>query len=203
MIHIPYLASHFPGHLHAHFNGPRTLIASPSALLWATITVGRRDWPDVLQHGQYSVYESLYRSLMVAANLMLDSNNRVIHTPAFNGLDPSEKGAVSYFFGLMTGKLFGAVLGVPWIMHLKVYEHLYQPIQYTGRKRPDLFGFDRNMELLIMEAKGRSNGIEAGLIQKAKGQTTALQDVQGIAPSLTVDGRVFELLAAARRKWAP
>lgn len=57
----------------------------------AAVTVGRRSWRNVLQHGTYSVLEILWRVAIVRANLMEASNGNLQATEAFIALDPSEK----------------------------------------------------------------------------------------------------------------
>ena len=76
----------------------------------------------MVAHGESSLYEAIYRLLIVRANLK-EAGGYLEKTNSFKGLDPSEKGAVSYFLGLASAKLFSArLLGVPYLMHLAVYQ---------------------------------------------------------------------------------
>ena len=98
-------------------------------LIRAAVTVGRRNWTDVLQHGTYSVLEMLWRVAIVRANLVEEPDGRLSQSTAFIGLDPSEKGAVTYFLGLVFTKLIADKLfGVPWLLHFGD-----DPIQWTGK----------------------------------------------------------------------
>lgn len=186
MISIPYRARRFPARLHGTLSGQKRLETTWAEIAWAAITVGRREWADVIAHGEHSLYEAIYRLLIVRANLK-DVGGRLAKTNAFNGLDPSEKGAISYFLGLTAGKLFAArLLGVPYVMHLSVYQNSFQPITFRTNERPDLFGFDRSHNLLVLEAKGRSNSLPKTLMAKAKRQTISLRQLGGIAPASRV-----------------
>lgn len=183
---IPYYSKRFPKRLHQTLHGHQTLQTTWAELAWAAMTVGRQSWADVLQHGEHSLYESMYRALLLYANLK-DVGGRLMKTAAFNGLDPSEKGAVSYFLGLTAGKLFAArLLGVPYVMHLGIYQDRFQPVHFRSSERPDLFGFDQSNNLLVMEAKGRSHGLPKKLMEKAKRQTRSLRKMGGIAPAIRV-----------------
>lgn len=87
-------------------------------LVWSAITVGRGNLRDVFQHRFFSFLEVIYRSTMLYANLREDNNGIVSRSPAYEGLDPSEKGAVSYFIGLTAAKLCASKLfRISWLMH--------------------------------------------------------------------------------------
>ena len=129
----------------------------------------------------------LYRALMLYANL-IQVGRSVQASPAFIGLDPSEKGAVSYFFGLTMAKLFSErLLNVPWLMHLDVYETYLRP-RLVAKKRPDLVGKDNSGRWVIVEAKGRSNSLGPNVMNnvmnKAKQQTRELRTIRGCRPYL-------------------
>ena len=122
---------------------------------------------------------------MVFANFKEAPNRQLQKTSAYQDLDPSEKGAVSYFFGLAMGKLFAARrFGVPWVMHLAVYKQSLVPLKFNSRLRPDLVGADFGPRWLVMEAKGRSGKAPTDLMPSAKDQTRSLDVVQGVAPSM-------------------
>lgn len=101
MITIPYIADSFlPPY--AAVDGQRDLIIDWPRLVWSAITVGRAHCRDVLRHGQYSLFEIIYRMAMVYANLKVTRRARILKTRAYRGLDPSEKGAISFFVGMTT-----------------------------------------------------------------------------------------------------
>jgi hypothetical protein len=177
------------GYSTANF-GPATKVAGVMTptwtdLIWASITIGRRNWQDVIKHGQHSYYEMIYRCVMLYANLAEDASGSLIASPAFRDLDPSEKTSVSYFIGLTTAKLSAEVLfSVPWLMHLDRYRSLNPVLK--GRSKPDLVGRNTLSDWLVMEAKGRSNKAEKGLMKKAKTQTKELERIDGVVPALRV-----------------
>jgi hypothetical protein len=95
-------------------------------------------------------------------------------------LDPSEKGAVSFFLGQAQAKLFAheffqVSLLVPddsYLAHLGMRRR---------RTRPDFIGFHGRNVAIALEAKGRSpNGFNRGLVARAKKQASSLPGIAGI-----------------------
>ncbi len=142
----------------------------------------------MLQHGRYSLYECLYRAFIVYANLREDpANHRFAKTTAFTALDPSEKGAISYYLGLLAAKILSDVcLEIAWLMHLQVHAQQLQPIGLLHAGRPDLVGLDQAGHWNVVEAKGSSRQIRQHVVTRAKVQATNLQFVQNQIPSLNV-----------------
>lgn len=166
-------------------NGHGHIATTWPEMVHAAITVGRRCWRDVFQHGRYSAFEICYRAAMLRANLQ-HSHGQLRRSDSYRHLDPSEKAAASYFIGLTLAKLMaGKLLGVPWLMHLDVYHHDLQPV-LLGSGRPDLVGLDARNQWHVIEAKGRSNGLDARVVPKAKEQTRKLRTVCGRKPILRV-----------------
>lgn len=154
--------------------------------MWSAITVGRSNIMDVLSHGIYSEYEILYRASIIVANLAYNGRG-LVKSSAYEGLDPSEKSAVSYFLGLtMTKLLANRLLATPWLLHLDVYKNQFVFGFGSSRKKPDLVGMDGNRNWIIFESKGRTNGIEAELLTKAKLQTRNLRRIGGMLPRLRI-----------------
>ena len=173
------------GSEYQHMNGDRDIATTWDELLHAAITVGRRSWHDVLVHGRYSVFEICYRAAMLLANLR-QSQGQLRKSDAYLYLDPSEKAAASYFIGLTLASLMARKrLGIHWLMHLDVYHDSLQP-GLLASGRPDLIGLDAQDEWHVIEAKGRSNGLDPKVVPKAKEQTRKLHTVCGRAPILRV-----------------
>jgi len=126
----------------------------------------------------FSVCELVYRAFIVYANLIENpANHRFTKSAAFATLDPSEKGAISYYFGLVAAKVLSQrCLNIPWLMHLQVYAPLLQPV-IVGNLRPDLVGMDQGGDWDAVEAKGSSRQIRPAVVVHAKNQARALHFV--------------------------
>jgi len=158
-----------------------------SDLIWAAMTVGKREWSHLVRYGRHSAFELTYRAAIIYANLMEGWGSQICRTVAYDSLDPSEKSAVSYFIGTAMAKLFAErYLGVPWLMHLDVYRDELTPLFAKGKTKPDLVGQNRSGGRIVIEAKGRTNGITASVIKKAKDQTLNLSSISGQSPTLRV-----------------
>ena len=108
-------------------------------------------------------------------------------TDAFRALDPTEKGAISYFLGMAVCKLFASkLLNTPWLLHLDVFRDQLNPATLRGRSRPDLIGQDLNGEWHAFETKGRSNVPSTDDKAKAKAQARRLVSVDGSVCSLHI-----------------
>jgi hypothetical protein len=165
-------------------NGSRELNIWPDDLLWAAVTVGRGNFADLLAHGLYSEYEIIYRINLVLANLARTSRHRITRSSAMVHLDPSEKGAVSYFLGMTMSKLFAnELLDVPWVLHFDVYRDRLNPAFAGGtRSQPDLIGRSLRGEWVVMESKGRTNGFSPNLLAAGKQQTRSIRSIAGRSP---------------------
>lgn len=155
-------------------------------MIWAAVTVGRRMWADVIAHGIYSYFEFIYRICILRANLRGQAGH-FTRSAAYNRLDPSEKGAVSYFIGLTLGKfLCDEILDAPWMMHLDVYHNQLQPLITRAGGRPDLVGEDIQQRWIVCEAKGRTRGFSSAALERAKDQTKLIDEIAGQVPFLRV-----------------
>lgn len=182
---IPFENTGFPATF-APANGNGQLTTTWSALIWAAISVGRAELLHIFRHGEYSLFEIAYRAAIIFANLRDDGAGRLRRSDAYDGLDPSEKSAISYFIGLTVAKAFAdECLDVPWLMHLDVYRQQLQA-QWPGRSRPDLVGQTTSGGWVALEAKGRTNGHDPAALQAAKTQVQQLSSVGGQQPVLRV-----------------
>jgi hypothetical protein len=168
-------------------NGHAVLGTSWDELLWAAVTVGRPNRSYVFRHGDASLYEALFRWSLtrMALEQRGPTAYRLRRTDAARTLDPSEKGAVSYFLGMTFCKLFSErLLDAPWVMHLDVFRPLIDPV-LTGRSRPDLVGQQtRSGRWIVLESKGRVSPPNADSKDKAKQQAQRVVTVNGAVPSL-------------------
>ncbi len=182
---INYVADGFPKPF-ADVNGTSALKVSWAFLVWSAISVGRAELIHIVQYGEYSLLEIVYRAAMIFANLREDEAGQIRRSEAYDGLDPSEKGAISYFLGLTMAKAFAEKkLSVPWLMHLDVYRKELKPTS-AGKSRPDLVGQTRKGQWVGIEAKGRSNAFETNALNNAKAQAQMLGKVKGEEPVLRI-----------------
>lgn len=170
----------------------------------SAITVGRRNWQDVFLYGDYSAFEILWRFNMLQANLVEDGAGYLRPSKAFCALDPSEKGAVSFFLGMCFTKLIVEKLfGVPWLLHLDVYNSILDP-KLAFKLRPDFVGLDENQQWIVVESKGRSWSLPNQTMEKAKHQTRSLRKINMELPVLRVAiGSFFSSSGLNARVWDP
>ncbi len=187
---IPYTSARFPS---SYGVGSGALSFSWDDLLWAAITIGRPNTAYVFQHGEASIHEALFRLSLVRMSLeQVQFSNRLHRTDAFRALDPTEKGAVSYFLGMAVCKLFASrLLSTPWLLHLDVFRNQLNPTTLGGRSRPDLVGQNASGAWHAFETKGRSSVPSSGDKQKAKAQAQRLVSVDGSACALHIGSFAF------------
>jgi hypothetical protein len=160
--------------------------ASWDDVLWAALTIGRPSTYHVLQHGQASLHEAMFRLSLVRMALSEDGCGNFAKTSAFAALDPTEKGMVSYFLGMTFTKLFASrYLHTPWLLHLDVFKDTLNP-SVLGRSRPDLVGQSAAGEWFAFESKGRSAQPSATDRANAKAQAQRLVAIGGVATTLHV-----------------
>jgi len=139
----------------------RRLDVTWDEILWASITVGRPDIYHVLQHGESSLYEALFRWSMIRMSLEQQGSRvpRFARTAAFKQMDPTEKGAVNYFLGLVMCKLFAAkLLDAPWTLHLDIWRNSLNVAALSGRSRPDMVAQSASSSRwYAFECKGRAS----------------------------------------------
>jgi hypothetical protein len=188
---ISYTAANFPAIYGSNLAGIHDLEVSWGELIWAALTVGKARLQNLTQYGVFSVFEATYRAAIIYANLREASDGVLVRSSAYDGLDPSEKGAISYFIGLTVVKLFSnRLLNVPWLMHLDVYREDLQAV-LVGRSRPDLVGLNTNYDWVVVEAKGRTNDFERPTLQQAKVQAQQISTIQGTQPVLRVGSLAY------------
>lgn len=184
---LTYEATSFPTSYGPAFVGSHDLTFNWAELVWAAISVGRRELSHITRHGPYSTFEIVYRVSILYANLRETTTNSIRRSEAYKGLDPSEKGAVSYFMGLAVTKLFiERLLDVPWLMHLDVYREELKPVLSKGETKPDLVGRNTSGNWIAIESKGRTHGFNQTALDRAKEQVENLSTINGTAPSLRV-----------------
>jgi hypothetical protein len=177
---LPYEATGFSG---PPFADKDEMTVTWDDLIKAVVTVGR--WKeDLSPHGVFSFAEATHRATCLRAYLET-RDDRLHHSPAFRGLDPTEQGVVSYYLGMATTKLFAdRCLGVPWLMHVSRYGAAWS-ITYSGPRRPDLFGADTAGNWTVAEAKGRVR-MRQSLITAMQAQKNAVATINQCAPRFRI-----------------
>jgi hypothetical protein len=148
-------------------------------LVWAASTIRTAPYGTLLPGG-YSL-EVEWRSAMLRSSLDLGSP-RVRRSSSYDRLDPSEKGAVSFFLGQAQAKVFARdFFGVARMLHYDAYlRFLGRPLKGT---RPDYVGYRGSRIALAVEAKGRSNYWDAETVVRAKKQVRSLPAIRGYRPT--------------------
>lgn len=171
-------------------NARRRLEITWDDVLWAAITVGRPDVFHVFGHGAASIFEAIFRWSMVRMALQQRGarGRRLVRTDLFKQMDPTEKGAVNYFIGLLICRLFAAkLLDAPWCLHLDVFRSTLNARVLAGRSRPDLVAQAASTgQWHAFECKGRGSVPDEAEKQKAKAQAQRLVSVGGTACTLHI-----------------
>lgn len=140
----------------------------------------------MFSHGWYSLSDAIVRSHTIYANLC-QTPSRIEKSTLYDSLDPTEKGATSYFVGMMAAKLVAArLLNTPWLFHLSRFKQDGGNLTLSGNSQPDLIGLDAHRNWVVIEAKGRTNGFSSDALLKAKDQTRKLRRINGRLPALRV-----------------
>jgi hypothetical protein len=201
-LRIPHISEAFP--LGTVPNGSDELSVTWDEILWAALTLGRPSTHHVFQHGAASMYEAIFRISLVRMALEQygPRATRLRRTSAFKSLDPTEKGAVSYFLGMVFCKVFASrLLSTPWLLHLDIYKTTFSG-SALGRSRPDLFGQQSGTGAWhAFETKGRASKPSAADRTKAKLQARRLLSVGGIPCSLRVGTFTYFAEDALRFQW--
>ncbi len=152
-------------------------------ILWAAVTVGRPNVFHVFRYGNASIQEAIFRWSMMRMALQQRSawGQRLVRTDLFKRMDPTEKGAVNYFLGLLMCKLFASkLLDAPWTLHLDVFRPILNPRLIGGRSRPDMVAQSASTtQWHAFECKGRASVPSTAEKQKAKAQAQRLVSVNG------------------------
>lgn len=178
MLIIEYAPNAFPDKFGPRLARPDRLRCAWPDVVWAGLTVGRRSLRHVIRPDTYPYFEIVYRSTILYTNLRAadyrpglwgPQDTPVVQSAAYRDVDPSEKSAISYFLSLATAKLFAEkLLDVSWLLHVDTYaRHLpAHPLPL-----PDLIGLDSDAKWLVVQAKGRSHGLNRRMVHRMKQRT--------------------------------
>lgn len=201
-LRLPYTNEAFPPGVLP--NGSSELTVTWDEILWAALTIGRPSVHHVFAHGATSFHEAIFRLSLVRMALEQygPTSTRVRRTSAFKSLDPTEKGAISYFLGMTFCKVFSSrLLSTPWLLHLDIFKSTI-PTAVFGRSRPDLFGQQIGSgNWLSFETKGRASRPSSADRVKAKAQARRLVSVNGSPCTLHVGSFAFFANDALHFHW--
>lgn len=160
-------------------------------LYWAAISVGKGSFQEIFNVQYYSKYEVQFRINMVRAFLNLEEEY-IKRSKAFYLLDPSEKGVINYFLGMIFSKLIASSrLNVVWLVHLDSYDKNLIKSTEENRKKPDFIGITNNDERIVLESKGWMKKRKDG-ISNALQQLRAVLGVEGEINILKVASILYE-----------
>ena len=191
-LQIPYESEAFPPGSASNTTG--YLAVSWGEVLWAAVTIGRPNTHSVFQQAEASYHEALFRisAVRLALEQRSPKGSRLWRTDAYKRLDPTEKGAVSYFLGMTFCKVFAArLLQTPWLLHLDVFRQQVGAV-LAQRSRPDLLGQHAVTQAWhSFECKGRASAPSATDKAKAKAQAQRIVSVGGSPCALHVAAFTF------------
>lgn len=191
MLKIEYEADRFPASYGTALSGNHTLNVSWEDLIWSAVVVGKPTASHLFSHRIYSVHDLITKIHSVYANLRSEGGY-LVKSNLYEALDPTEKGAVSYFVGMMCCHLATArLLNIPHLFHLSGFVSSGGVIRGIRNSRPDLLGRDFRGNWVIAEAKGRTHGFNASASLKAKQQTRMVRQINGMLPSLRFGAQAY------------
>ena len=191
MLRIPYQATNFGHHWGSALAGNKTLEITWEEVVWSAITMGKPGATFLFGHGWHSASDLVVRAHTVFANLQ-QTSWYLTKSSLYNSLDPTEKGATSYFIGMMAAKIVGLrLLDTPWLFHLSMLVDLGGKPILVGKSQPDLIGINGRRDWIVAEAKGRTEGYSARTMISAKKQTKKLRRINGDFPALRIAVQSF------------
>jgi hypothetical protein len=167
-------------------NGTRVVNVSRAAFLRAIITVGAQRLPDVFSGGLRQIVHRIGIWLSIASFLEVWAGS-ICLSARYGNLDMSEKGYVSYWYGMALAKLVAkSELAITWLGNIDKMKASGTLItSSTNNKRADLVGRGLYNDWHVIEAKGRSNEYSNLLIEEAKNQAAAVISINGQSPATT------------------
>lgn len=150
-------------------------------LVWAAVSYGKSSGCYYLKHPGQSRAEKKYRAYLLYTCLKQKGVD-LVKSDLYEEMDSTEKGAASYFLGMMLTKLFAdRHLDTPYLWHVSTSS---QAISFApGKSRPDLIGCSSMLgDWIVAEAKGRSGDFDGDALWKAKEQTRMITTINGKQP---------------------
>ncbi len=181
---IPFELRNFPLHYRRKIRSV-SLETSWEEVIWALISVGKRNRAEIYRHGIYSSFDRISKLGLILSVLKQNENEYFIKTNIYKEMDATEKAMVSYNIGMLCSKLFSARLfDTPWLMHVSNIDDIR--VWKDTKSRPDLVGLNKKREWVVFEAKGRTHRFDKKAIQTAKEQTRQIKSINGSYPLLKI-----------------
>lgn len=170
----------------AAINGVRSRDISQRAVLRAVVTVGAQRFLDVFSFGLRGLVHRFGMGLS-AVSFLEQSPAGLCVAARYRSLDGSEKGAVTYWYGMALAKIVAEIeLGIPWLAHVdQMRASGALTITSGSSERGDLVGRDARARWHVVEAKGRSNSYPQSLVDSAKGQSARVTAINSQSPATT------------------
>ncbi|WP_250504578.1 hypothetical protein [Caballeronia sp. AZ7_KS35] len=196
--------------------GNKDLTISWTDIVLAAVTAGKPGALHLLAHRSHSLANLVVRTHALYANLQ-QREQKLDRSSLYDSLDPTEKGATSYFLGMAMAKLFAAPLfATPWLFHVSMASGLGTTLCFKlgSKSQPDLLGKTTSGEWIIVEAKGRTKGLDLHLnvdaafgryypfVEAITGRSPSRENLFGngiLRPSLT---RIPGLRSASNRSYS-
>lgn len=149
----------------------------------ASLTLGFQRFGDFWRAGPRSWIHRF--GLGLSAMAYLENQSANLHLAgSYKHLDGSEKAAMSYWQGMIFAKLMAEhKLSIVWFAHVDdMRSKGVLTTTATTKERGDFAGKTSVGDWHVVEAKGRSNQMEKGLIRKAKRQAALVKSIDGKKP---------------------
>jgi hypothetical protein len=128
--------------------------------------------------------DTIVRAHTIYASLF-QFGNSLEKSTLYRSLDPTEKGATSYFLGMVAAKLLAShLLQTPWLFHLSMFKSSGGTASLISKSEPDLIGRTSKGDWIVLEAKGRTHEYSLTAMKTAKLQTRQLRWINGQPPTL-------------------
>lgn len=171
----------------------RSIFTSTSELLHSAVVVGQTPGSAISSGlgGRMPPpsLSLLWKAYLISGNLRLYRHGPrripvLRKSENYTRLDPTEKGAVSYFLGMTQAHLSAAsVLGTPYSCHIdSLAKAFHLPLGKVSR--PDLVT-SNGSKTFVIEAKGRTHGFDRSVVESALRQLGKRPPVRSSAPLST------------------
>ena len=185
-----------------YLNWTGNMPCSPADLVRCALTVGRTRLRSGNGQSFWSGAEAQYRTAAVHL-FFRNKSGFVSRSPAFNDLEQTEKGGVSFLAGMTLAKRFCEhVLSTGHTVHLTRSKVACAITPPTTKSRPDLLVRMHDGTWFAMEAKGRTYRPGQHLFDQAKAQVSVVTKINGVMPPFGIatcasfDGSEHVLLQA-------